>query len=117
MLRAVPSFLETQVWGVIVMACSVLIFFALPWLDRGAAKSIRYRGWWFKLPLAIFVITFLVLGWLGTIPTDALGKVGTMELATLLARIFTVLYFLFFVLMPWYTKRDKTKPEPDRTTG
>jgi ubiquinol-cytochrome c reductase cytochrome b subunit len=116
-LRAVPPMFDSQFPGVAAMGVSVMIFFLLPWLDRGAAKSIRYRGWWFKLPLAIFVVTFLVLGWLGTIPTDALGKVGTMELATLLARIFTVLYFLFFVLMPWYTKRDKTKPEPDRTTG
>ena len=99
------------------MGVSVLAFFALPWLDKGAVKSIRYRGWWYKVPLALFVITFLVLGWLGTIPTDALGKVGETELATLLARIFTVLYFLWFLLMPWYTRRDKTRPEPERVTG
>ena len=116
-LRAVPPMFDSQFPGVAAMGVSVLIFFALPWLDKGAVKSIRYRGWWFKIPLALFVITFLVLGWLGTIPTDALGRVGETELATLLARIFTVLYFLWFLLMPWYTRRDKTRPEPERVTG
>ncbi|MEO7761113.1 MAG: cytochrome b N-terminal domain-containing protein [Casimicrobiaceae bacterium] len=116
-LRAVPPMFGSQFPGVAAMGISVMIFFLLPWLDRGAVKSIRYRGWFFKIPLAIFVITFLVLGWLGTMPTDALGKVGDLEMATLLARIFTILYFLWFVLMPWYTKRDKTKPEPERVTG
>ncbi|MBK7472877.1 MAG: cytochrome b N-terminal domain-containing protein [Betaproteobacteria bacterium] len=116
-LRAVPPMFDSQFPGVMAMGAAVLAFFFIPWLDRGAVKSIRYRGWLFKLPLAVFVITFLVLGWLGTKPTDFLGKLGEVEVATLLARIFTILYFLYFVLMPWYTKADKTKPEPDRVTG
>ncbi|MBK9607205.1 MAG: cytochrome b N-terminal domain-containing protein [Betaproteobacteria bacterium] len=116
-LRAVPPMFDSQFPGVMAMGAAVLAFFFIPWLDRGAVKSIRYRGWLFKLPLAIFVITFLVLGWLGTKPTDFLGRLGELEVATLLARIFTILYFLYFVLMPWYTKADKTKPEPDRVTG
>ena len=113
-LRAVPPMFDSQFPGVAAMGLAVMAFFFLPWLDRGRAKSIRYRGWWFKGMLALFVLTFLVLGWLGTKPTDSLGKIGELEVATLLARIFTVLYFLWFVLMPWYTKRDKTKPEPER---
>ena len=116
-LRAVPPMFDSQFPGVMAMGAAVLAFFFIPWLDRGAVKSIRYRGWLFKLPLAVFVITFLVLGWLGTKPTDFLGRLGELEVATLLARIFTILYFLYFVLMPWYTKADKTKPEPDRVTG
>ena len=116
-LRAVPPMFDSQFPGVMAMGASVMAFFFIPWLDRGAVKSIRYRGWLFKLPLAVFVISFLVLGWLGTKPTDFLGKLGEVEVATLLARIFTILYFLYFVLMPWYTKADKTKPEPDRVTG
>ena len=116
-LRAVPPMFDSQFPGVLAMGLSVMAFFLIPWLDRGAVSSIRYRGLLFKIPLAIFVITFLVLGWLGTKPTDFLGKVGDVEAATLLARIFTILYFLYFVLMPWYTKADKTKPEPDRVTG
>jgi len=116
-LRAVPPMFDSQFPGVACMGIAVLAFFALPWIDKGAVKSIRYRGWWFKIPLAIFVVTFVILGWLGTMPTDALGKLGDLEIATLLARIFTILYFLWFLLMPWYTKRDKTKPEPERVTG
>ena len=88
------------------MAASVVIFAFLPWLDRSPVKSIRYKGKYFKTALTLFVISFFVLGWLGTkSPTP---------LYTLLAQIFTVIYFAFFILMPWYSKIDKTKPEPKR---
>ena len=117
MLRAVPAFLHTQFWGVLVMGVAVLIFFFLPWLDRSPVKSIRYKGPYFKLALAIFVISFLVLGWLGTQPTAFLGSIGKTEVAVILARIFTLLYFAFFLLMPWYSRVHKTKPEPERVTG
>ncbi len=117
MLRAVPALLGTQVWGVLVMGGAVMIFFLLPWLDRGAVKSIRYRGTLYKGWLAAFVVSFLVLGVLGTQPTDFLGQVNKMDVAVILARVFTVVYFAFFVLMPWYTKADRTLPEPDRVTG
>jgi ubiquinol-cytochrome c reductase cytochrome b subunit len=122
MLRAVPSFLDSQFWGVLVMGASVVIFFFLPWLDRGAVKSIRYRGALFKTWLAIFVFCFLVLGYLGTVPVTVWGQfnggwteaLDTKDKATWLARLLTLVYFLFFVLMPWYTARDKTKPVPER---
>jgi len=117
MLRAVPALLGTQFWGVLVMGGAVLIFFLLPWLDRSPVKSIRYKGPYFKIALTLFVISFLVLGWLGTQPTDFLGKLGGTDMAVILARLFTVVYFAFFLLMPWYTGIDKAKPEPDRVTG
>ena len=123
MLRAVPSFLNTQVWGVIVMGVAVLIFFFLPWLDNGNVKSIRYRGGLYKTWLALFVVSFLVLGYLGVVPVTVWGQfsetipiVGGADIATVVARIFTVVYLLFFFLMPWYTARDKTKPVPQRVT-
>ena len=90
------------------MGLAVMIFFLLPWLDRGKVKSIRYRGAVYKWWLAAFVISFLVLGYLGVLPPTAER--------TLLARVLTIVYFLFFILMPWYTKIDKTKPEPERVT-
>ena len=117
MLRAVPAFLGTQFWGVLVMGAAVLIFFLLPWLDRSPVKSIRYKGPYYKTALALFVVSFLVLGWLGTQPTDFLGKLGSTDTAVILARLFTVLYFAFFLLMPWYSRIDRTKPEPERVTG
>jgi ubiquinol-cytochrome c reductase cytochrome b subunit len=120
MLRAVPSFLDTQVWGVIVMGISVLVFFAMPWLDRAPVKSIRYRGTLYKAWLAAFVIAFLILGYLGVVPVTVWGQFADAfpfygaDKATVVARFLTVIYFLFFLLMPWYTARDKTKPQPTR---
>jgi ubiquinol-cytochrome c reductase cytochrome b subunit len=103
-LRAVPD----KFLGVVAMGGAVVIFFFLPWLDRSAVKSIRYRGPIYKIALAIFAISFLALGWLGT--------QAPSPILTLLARIFSVVYFAFFLLMPWYTKIDKTVPEPERLT-
>jgi ubiquinol-cytochrome c reductase cytochrome b subunit len=122
MLRAVPSFLNSQFWGVLVMGAGVVVFFFLPWLDRGAVKSIRYRGTLYKTWLAVFVVCFLVLGYLGTVSVTVWGQfsggwteaLDTKDRATWLARLLTIVYFLFFVLMPWYTARDKTKPVPER---
>jgi ubiquinol-cytochrome c reductase cytochrome b subunit len=121
-LRAIPSFFASQFWGVLAMAASVLVFCFLPWLDRGAVKSIRYRGGLYKTWLAIFVFSFLMLGYLGTVPVTVWGQfsggwtamLDTMDKATWVARILTLAYFLFFLLMPWYTARDKTKPVPER---
>ncbi|NCF16026.1 MAG: cytochrome b [Gammaproteobacteria bacterium] len=101
-LRAVPD----KLWGFILFGLSVLLPVFLPWLDRCRVRSIRYRGWMYKTALSIFVVTFLTLGWLGLQPAT--------ETYVLLARIFSVLYFAFFLLMPFYTAADKTKPVPDR---
>jgi len=98
--------IDAKVWGVIAMGAAVMILFLLPWLDRSPAKSIRYRGPIYKSTLALFVVCFLILGYLGT--------QGVTEGRTLMAQICTVLYFLFFILMPWYTTIDKCKPEPER---
>ena len=110
-LRAVtyPLFgLDAAFWGVMAMGAAVVILFFLPWLDRSPAKSIRYRGPIFKIALAIFVVSFFILGYLGILPPTP-GR-------TLLAQICSVLYFAFFLLMPWYSKLDKCKPEPERVT-
>ena len=97
-----------KLWGVIFMGLGVLIFFLLPWLDRSPVKSIRYRGPLYKIALGIFVVAFLVLGYLGVLPPT--------RARTAVAQVFTVVYFLFFLLMPIYTKLDKTRPVPDRVT-
>jgi ubiquinol-cytochrome c reductase cytochrome b subunit len=124
MLRAVPSMMNSQFWGVLVMGAAVVILFFMPWLDRSPVKSIRYKGPLYKGWLVAFVISFLILGYLGVVPVTIWGQfsdkvplLGTADKATVLARILTVIYFLFFLLMPWYTVRDKTKPVPDRVTG
>ncbi|MGC1388432.1 MAG: cytochrome bc complex cytochrome b subunit [Steroidobacteraceae bacterium] len=108
MLRAVPSFAGTQVWGVLVMGASVMILFFLPWLDRSPVASIRYRGPVYKFMLALFVLAFVALGICGLRPPSGIYP--------LLAKICTVVYFAFFLLMPWYTRFDRVKPVPERLT-
>jgi ubiquinol-cytochrome c reductase cytochrome b subunit len=103
-LRAVPD----QRMGALLMFLAVASFLFLPWLDRSPVKSMRYRGWICKGALGVFVVSFLVLMYLGLQP--AVG------LYVLLARIFTVLYFAFFWLMPFYTRIDPVKPVPERVT-
>ena len=124
MLRAVPSMMNSQFWGVLVMGAAVVILFFMPWLDRSPVKSIRYKGPIYKAWLVAFVISFLILGYLGVVPVTVWGQfsekiplLGTADKATVVARVLTVVYFLFFLLMPWYTVRDKTKSVPDRVTG
>ena len=101
-LRAVPD----KLGGALLMGIAVLLPLFLPWLDKARVRSIRYRGWMYKTALTLFVVSFIALGWLGLQPAEGIY--------VLLARIFTVIYFLYFVLMPWYTSIDKTKPVPDR---
>jgi ubiquinol-cytochrome c reductase cytochrome b subunit len=101
-LRAIPD----KLGGVMAMGAAMGVLFLLPWLDRSPVKSIRYKGPLFKLALGLFVISFVMLGWLGLQPAT-----GTY---TLLARIFTVIYFAFFLLMPIYSKLDSTRPVPER---
>jgi ubiquinol-cytochrome c reductase cytochrome b subunit len=124
MLRAIPSFFNMQVWGVIVMGAAVVILFALPWLDRGKVKSIRYRGPLYKAFFVAFIVSFLVLGYLGVKPTNVWGEfakaipvVGGDYVATWVARVLTAVYFAFFLLMPWFTRIDKEKPVPSRVTS
>ena len=104
LLRAVPD----KLGGAILMGLAVILPLFLPWLDRAKVKSIRYRGWIYKTALSLFAISFIALGVLGVLPAEGVY--------ILLARIFGILYFGFFILMPYYTKIDKTKPVPDRVT-
>ncbi len=107
-LRAVPSIAGSSFPGVVAMGLSIVFLFLLPWLDRSPVKSIRYRGNYFRIALVLFVISFVGLGFLGTQPVT--------DLYTILARVFSIIYFAFFVLMPIYTKLDKDKPVPERVT-
>lgn len=123
-LRAVPPIFNSQFPGVAAMGLSVMVFALMPWLDRSPVKSIRYRSVTYKLWLSLFVVSFVILGYLGTVPSNVWGTfdaatsvVGGADRATIVARIFTVAYFAFFVFMPWYTKNEKTKLVPERVTG
>ena len=112
MLRAVTVnffWIDAKFWGVVAMGGGVVILLFLPWLDRSPVKSIRYKGPIFKTALAIFVVCFLILGYL--------GMLAPTPMRTLVSQICTLLYFAFFLLMPIYSQLDKCKPEPERVTG
>jgi ubiquinol-cytochrome c reductase cytochrome b subunit len=103
-LRAVPN----KLLGVIAMAAAIAFMFVLPWLDRSRVRSIRYKGIYSKVAITIFTICFIGLGYLGHEPVS--------PLYTFLARLFTFIYFAFFILMPFYTAKEKTHPVPERLT-
>ena len=111
LLRAVTVnffWIDAKFWGVVAMGAGVMIFAFLPWLDRSPVKSIRYRGPIFKTLLAIWLVCFFILGYLGVLaPTP--GR-------TIVAQICSVYYFLFFLTMPIWSSLDRCQPEPDRVT-
>jgi ubiquinol-cytochrome c reductase cytochrome b subunit len=103
-----PGMLDAKFWGVLLFGSSVVILAFLPWLDKSPVKSIRYRPDWHKYVYALFGLSFVTLGYLGTqLPTPAF---------TLLAQICTLLYFSFFLLMPWWSQMGKFKQVPSRVT-
>ncbi len=106
--------IDAKVWGVIFMGLAIVMFFLLPWLDRSPAKSIRYRGVQYKVWLTLFVISFVLLGYLGVKNPDHVDLFLFKNV--IWAQIMTIIYFLFFLLMPFYSKADKTKPVPERVS-
>ena len=99
---------DAKFWGVVIMGGTVVILFFLPWLDTSPVKSIRYRPGWHKIVYAIFLINFVMLGYLGTQPPN--------DLFNLLSQIGTVIYLAFFLLMPVWSRLGTFKPVPDRVT-
>ena len=112
MLRAVTwsGFgMDAKFWGMLVMFSAIAILFTLPWLDKSSVRSMRYKGWYSRIALLVFVVSFIILGVLGT--------QAVSEAKTLLAQITTAIYFLYFILMPFYTRAEKVAEPPGRGTG
>jgi len=97
---------DAKFWGVVVMGGAVIILFFLPWLDRSPVKSIRYRPGWHLWLYTVFVVVFLILGYLGIKPPS--------DIFTLMAQAGTLFYFAFFLLMPWWSRIGEFKAVPDR---
>ena len=100
--------IDAKFWGVVVMGGAVIILFFLPWLDYSAVKSIRYRPGWHKYLYALFVVDFVVLGYLGMQPPSPIGE--------RVSQVGTLYYFGFFILMPWWSSLGEPKPVPSRVT-
>jgi ubiquinol-cytochrome c reductase cytochrome b subunit len=123
-LRMVPSFFGSAIWGVIAMFASIAVLFLMPWLDRGPVKSIRYRGTGYKVALALFALSFIMLAAVGAGVTAELipkwfGADADLTLIeNLFGRFWTLVYFGFFVFLVVYTwfGFERTRAVPDRVT-
>lgn len=104
-LRAIPD----KLLGIMAMGAAIAVLFVLPWLDRSPVKSMRYKGWLSRAGLTVFCVCFVTLGVLGVLPPSP-GR-------ALLSQVCTFLYFANFILMPFYTRLERTKPMPDRVTS
>jgi len=100
--------IDAKFWGVVAMGGAVVILFFLPWLDNSPVKSIRYRPKWQWYLYGIFVINFLILGYLGVLPPSPVGE--------RVSQVGTLFYFGFFLLMPWWSRLGDYKPVPSRVT-
>jgi ubiquinol-cytochrome c reductase cytochrome b subunit len=99
---------DAKFWGVVIMGGAVLILFFLPWLDHSPVKSIRYRPGWHRIVYGVFLGFFLALGYLGSQPPSPTGNY--------VSQLGTLVYFGFFLLMPWWSRLGLFKPVPDRVT-
>ncbi|WP_299023119.1 cytochrome bc complex cytochrome b subunit [uncultured Tepidimonas sp.] len=105
-LSALMLTIDAKFWGVVVMGGAVIILFFLPWLDKAPVKSIRYRPSWNKYLYGLFVVNFLILGYLGVLPPSPIGE--------RVSQVGTLFYFAFFLLMPWWSRLGEFKPIPAR---
>jgi len=103
---------DPKFWGVVLMGLSILALFLLPWLDQSPVRSMRYRGWIYKTALTVFVVSFIILGYMGMHKPSDYSLFWFQNVVW--AQICTMTYALFFILMPLYSVWDKTKPEPER---
>ena len=100
--------IDAKFWGVVAMGGTVVILFFLPWLDHSPVKSIRYRPTWHKWIYGIFMVNFLVLGYIGTQPPSPPLNITS--------QIGTLLYLAFFFLMPVWSRLGTFKQVPERVT-
>jgi ubiquinol-cytochrome c reductase cytochrome b subunit len=107
-IAAMMFAIDAKFWGVVVMGGAVIILFFLPWLDHSPVKSIRYRPDWHKYLYTVFVINFLILGYLGVQPPSPIGE--------RVSQVGTLFYFGFFLLMPWWSQLGEAKAVPSRVT-
>ena len=94
-LRAIPD----PQFGALAMLLAIVVLFFLPWIDRNPVRSVRYRSPLYRVNLLVFVVTFLVLGYLGFNPPTPLYSEIALR--------FSELYFLFFVVL-WFYSRPRS---------
>ena len=98
--------LDSKFLGFVAMAAAIAILFVLPWLDRSPVKSMRYKGNFSRIALIAFAAVFVILGYLGV--------QASTPARTTLSQICSVLYFAYFIGMPFWTKYEKVREVPER---
>ncbi len=105
-LRAIPD----KLLGVVAMFSSILILFAMPWLDGSRVRSMRFRPL-SKFFFWLFVVNGIFLGYLGQRSPDDVLALGVTALVY--AQFATTFYFAYFlVIMPLVSRMETTKPVP-----
>jgi len=122
-LRMIPSFFGTAVWGVLAMFGAIALLFLLPWIDRGQVRSIRFRGTGFRVAFGVFVLSFIGLGLVGSgVSAEVIeatfpgADVTTWE--NLFGRLMVGGYFGYFIFLRFYTGPglERTRPVPLRVS-
>jgi len=99
-LRTVPN----KLLGIVGMVFAYVCLFLMPWLDRSPVRSARYRPV-YRQVLFIFFVAVLVLGYCGHQPVT--------PMYTWIGRSAAIVYFSFFVILPFVHKFERTKPLPE----
>ena len=100
-LRSVPD----KLGGVVLMFGSILLLFALPWLDFSRVRSARFRPI-YKQVFWLFIASVVVLGWIGAKPPEGMYL--------LIGRIATAYYFLhLLVILPLISLFERPLPLPE----
>jgi len=108
-LRSIPH----KFLGVLAMGGAIFILFFLPWLDRCRVRSASYRPVK-RIMTWLFFIDFVLLGYVGLYPPDAISFMGIKMV--LLGQLLTAYYFLYFLLMPIWSRIEPVR-EPPKEPG
>ncbi|NBO18755.1 MAG: cytochrome b/b6 [Proteobacteria bacterium] len=96
--------IPSKLAGVLLMFGSILVMFALPWIDRCKVRSAAFRPT-YRIMFWVFIVNMVFLGWLGAQPAE--GKYIIMGRAAL------TLYFGHFIALWRISKNEKTLPLPE----
>ena len=96
--------IDAKFFGVLAMFGAIVVMALVPWLDTSRVRSGRYRPmfkWWFWL----LAVDFVVLTWVGAMPTE-----GPYPYIALAAAAYWFAYFL--VILPLLGVIEKPEPMP-----
>nr|YP_010035846.1 cytochrome b [Acropteris iphiata]QQQ89082.1 cytochrome b [Acropteris iphiata] len=87
MLRAIPN----KLGGVIILLFSIMILYILPFTSKNKLSSTQFYPI-NKILFWLFIVTFMMLTWIGTMPMT--------KIYISLSQMLTTLYFSYFMMNP-----------------